>query len=54
MDLKDYRNQIDEIDDELVRLFAKRMEVSAQIADYKKANGLPIYVPARSCRKGRP
>ena len=47
MDLKDYRNQIDEIDDELVRLFAKRMEVSAQIADYKKANGLPIYVPAR-------
>ena len=47
MDLKDYRNQIDEIDDELVQLFAKRMEVSAQIADYKKANGLPIYVPAR-------
>lgn len=47
MDLKDYRNQIDEIDDALVRLFAKRMEVSAQIADYKKANGLPIYVPAR-------
>ena len=47
MDLKDYRNQIDDIDDELVRLFAKRMEVSAQIADYKKANGLPIYVPAR-------
>ena len=47
MDLKDYRNQIDEIDDELVRLFAKRMEVSAQIADFKKANGLPIYVPAR-------
>lgn len=47
MELKDLRDQIDNIDDELVQLFAKRMEVSAQIADYKKANGLPIYVPAR-------
>ena len=47
MDLKELRGQIDEIDDKLVQLFSKRMEVSAQIADYKKANGLPIYVPAR-------
>lgn len=47
MDLKELRGQIDEIDDKLVQLFSERMEVSAQIADYKKANGLPIYVPAR-------
>jgi len=47
MELKDLRNQIDNIDDELVQLFTKRMAISAQIADYKKANGLPIYVPAR-------
>ena len=47
MELKDLRNKIDAIDDELVRLFAQRMEVSAQVADYKKANHLPIYVPAR-------
>lgn len=47
MDLKDLRNQIDAIDDELVRLFAKRMEISAQVADYKKENNLPIHVPAR-------
>ena len=47
MELRDLRNQIDDIDDELVRLFVKRMEVSAQVADYKKEHDLPIHVPAR-------
>ena len=47
MELIDLRNQIDDIDDELVRLFVKRMEVSAQVADYKKEHNLPIHVPAR-------
>ena len=47
MDIKDLRNKIDEIDDELVKLFVKRMDLSAQVADYKKANDLPILVPAR-------
>ena len=47
MDLKALRDQIDSIDDELVRLFVKRMAISAQVADYKKENNLPIFVPAR-------
>ena len=47
MDLKDYRDQIDAIDDDLVRLFVKRMEISAKVADYKKANNMPIHVPSR-------
>ena len=47
MELKEIRNQIDGIDDELVALFRKRMELSAQVADYKKAKNLPIHVPAR-------
>lgn len=47
MELNDLRNKIDSIDDELVRLFGKRMELSAQIADYKKANNMPIHVPSR-------
>ena len=47
MELKDLRNQIDVIDDELVKLFVKRMEASAQVADYKKANNMPIHVPSR-------
>ena len=47
MDLKDIRGQIDEIDNDLVKLFTKRMALSAQVADYKKEHNLPIYVPAR-------
>lgn len=47
MDLKKCRSQIDSIDQELVRLFCQRMELSANIAQYKKANNMPIYVPTR-------
>ncbi len=47
MELKELREKIDEIDAELVRLFTDRMDVAAQIADYKKEHNLPIYVPAR-------
>ena len=51
MDLTDLRKEIDQIDDELVRLFVQRMEVSARIADYKKAHDLPILVPQREQEK---
>ncbi len=47
MDLNELREQIDTIDSELVRLFTARMEIAAKVADYKKANNMPIYVPAR-------
>ena len=47
MNIEDLRNQIDSIDDELVRLFVKRMELSKHVANYKKAHNLPIYVPSR-------
>lgn len=51
MDIQDMRKEIDAIDDKLVQLFAQRMEVAAQIADYKKENNLPIFVPAREREK---
>lgn len=51
MDLNELRAEIDKIDDELVRLFVERMEVSARIADYKKEKGLPIFVPEREREK---
>ena len=51
MDLKELRGQIDEIDEQLVELFAKRMDVAAAIGDYKKENGLPVFVPAREREK---
>ena len=47
MDIQELRSQIDRIDDELVQLFGARMDVAAQIADLKKDQGLPIYVPSR-------
>ena len=47
MELSDIRKEIDGIDTQLVNLFCQRMALSAQVADYKKSNGLPIYVPAR-------
>ena len=42
MELKDLRNEIDEIDKELVALFAKRMSCAASVAEYKRAHSLPI------------
>ena len=51
MDLNELRLEIDKIDQELVRLFVQRMEVSARIADYKKQHGLPIFVPTREAEK---
>lgn len=47
MDITELRSEIDKIDNELLRLFCARMELSAQVADYKRERGLPIYVPAR-------
>ena len=51
MDITDLRGQIDQIDDQIVKLFAQRMDVAAQIADYKKANNMPIHVPSREREK---
>lgn len=36
------RNQIDQIDQQLVKLFEKRMQVSTEIAEYKMANEIPV------------
>ena len=47
MDLNKIRDQIDSVDDQLVNLFVKRMELSAQVADCKKSNNMPIHVPSR-------
>ena len=51
MELKDLRSEIDKVDDEMVKLFTKRMEISAQIAACKKEKNLPIFVPAREREK---
>ena len=47
MDIKELRDRIDEIDDGLLELFRQRMDVSAEIALYKRRNGMPVRDPAR-------
>ena len=36
MDIKDLRNEIDGIDDEILKLFLKRMKTASKVANYKK------------------
>ncbi len=49
--LSTYRDEINRIDDEIVRLFQERMEVAADIASYKKENGLPVLDAKREREK---
>ena len=42
MELSDYRARIDQIDRQLVELFAQRMNTAAGIAAYKKEHGLSL------------
>ena len=50
-DLLKLRKRIDEIDENLVALFAQRMDVSAEIARYKQQHNLPVYDPDREKQK---
>lgn len=45
--LDEVRNDINETDKELARLFERRMNLSKEVADYKRANGLPVFDAAR-------
>lgn len=45
--LNKYRKQIDKIDNKLVKLFEKRMDVAQKVGEYKKANNLDIFVADR-------
>lgn len=42
MDLKDIRDKIDNIDDELIKLFKERMDIVSEVAAYKREHGLPV------------
>lgn len=47
LDLTKLREEINETDKEIVELFKKRMGIAASVAEYKKANGLPVLDAAR-------
>ncbi len=42
MELTEIRERIDSADKELLRLFLERLDLSEQVAEYKRAHGLPI------------
>lgn len=42
MDLGEIRKEIDEIDEQLIKLFCQRMDCSRRVAEYKKGTGTPI------------
>ena len=50
MNLTDYREKIDAIDQEMLKLFGERMEISAKI-EYKQKNKMPVLDPAREREK---
>lgn len=47
MNLQEIRKEIDEIDSKISELFAKRMECSKKVAEYKLKNGMSIFNPER-------
>lgn len=51
MELKDYRQELDSIDDEMIKLFTRRMKTAADIAEYKKEHGLPVLDSKREREK---
>ncbi len=51
MDLLDLRNQLDEIDEKIVELYEKRMDVCAQVAEYKIENGKKVFDRQREQEK---
>ncbi|MDD6729091.1 MAG: prephenate dehydratase [Eubacteriales bacterium] len=42
MDLLDLRKEIDDIDNQLIPLLMKRMDISSQVAEYKVKRGIPV------------
>ena len=53
MELNDYRQKLDKIDDELLSLFIERMNIAAEIAAWKKENSLPVLDVRREKEKLR-
>ena len=47
MELSELRQQIDGIDRQLVELFIKRMNVAAEVAEYKRENGMNVLDASR-------
>ena len=47
VDFQSYREHIDEIDHELMRLLSRRMEIAREIGVLKRENGMMVFQPLR-------
>ena len=43
LDLANIRDQIDEIDDQILTLFEKRMQLTEEVAEFKIQTGKPVF-----------
>lgn len=50
MSIDDLRQEIDRLDDELLRIFNERADIALKIGLIKKEVALPVYDPAREKR----
>ncbi len=47
MDISDWRQKIDELDEQIVRLISQRAEAAQAIGELKRTSDLPVYEPKR-------
>jgi chorismate mutase len=50
VNIDDYRQEIDRLDRELLRIFNARAAIALHIGEIKKERGLPVYDPDRERR----
>lgn len=50
MDINDYREQIDQLDRDLLRIFNERAALALKIGEIKKTMEMPVYDPSREKR----
>jgi chorismate mutase len=47
MDISDWRQRIDELDEQIVRLISQRADAAQAIGELKRTSDLPVYEPKR-------
>lgn len=50
MTIDDYRKEINQLDNELLRIFNERASLALKIGEIKKVHGIPVYDPEREKR----
>jgi chorismate mutase len=45
--LEPFRRRLDQIDDEIARLFGERLQICREVAAYKSEHGIPMMQPER-------